>query len=149
MAKSKRQIYLEKELKEEKIKISNKSFIKSAQKFQKELRAHATLAEKKLLKALSDSPLKDMYEFQHIIYIKRHTKIVKFFIADFCFPIRKIIIELDGEYHYTQQQALIDNFRTNLLKKQGYKVYRIDNSKILGSKDLKSLIRELIKLLSK
>lgn len=156
MRKSKRQIYLEKELKKEKLKVSrdfiknhNKGMVDNALKFREELRKNATKAEKKLLLLLADGPLCKDFEFQHIVYVKKKGKIERFYIADFCFPAKKIIIELDGEYHYTTEQIQRDRERTLALKRCGYTVYRIDNDKILYRKDLNLLITELIKMLGK
>ena len=156
MLKNKRQIYLRKKLKKKKLKINkelinvyNKNMINSALKFRKELIKNSTKAEKKLLLLLNNSPLYKDFEFQYIIYIKKKDKIEKFYIADFCFPERKIIIELDGKYHYTSKQTYKDRKRTFNLKKCGYTIYRIDNDKILYRKDLNLLITELTEILRK
>lgn len=154
MYKSKRQLYLEKELKREKcksvekrIKEDNNNTIEVASYFRDKLVKNSTKAEKKLLDALSKSSLWDRFVFQHIIYIKKKTKIRKFYITDFCFPEEKLIIELDGEYHYTSEQYKKDKQRTEDLNRQGYRLYRIDNNKILSQNSLESLIDEIIKLL--
>ena len=68
MAKSKRQKYLEEELRKEKNKSHNKIMVNNAQIYKQELTTKATLAEKALAKALIESPLHDKYEFQYIIY---------------------------------------------------------------------------------
>lgn len=145
MAKSKRQRYLEEELRKEKNKSHNKIMVNNAQIYKQELTKKATLAEKALAKALIESPLHDRYEFQYIIYDKKKGKIEKFYIADFCFPDLKIIIELDGEYHFTPEQQKKDTQRTKDLKRLGYKVYRFSNSQILGSKNLQGLVQWIIK----
>ena len=54
---------------------------------------------------------------------------VKGYIADFCCPERKLIIELDGEQHSEQQEY--DSARTAALGRWGYKVLRFWNSEVL------------------
>lgn len=149
MAKSKRQKYLEKELRKEKNKSHNKIMKNNAQVYKQELIKKATLAEKALDKALSESPIHDKYEFQYIIYDKKNKKIEKFYIADFCFPDFKLIIELDGEYHFTAEQQEKDIQRTKHLKRLGYRVYRFTNNQILKSKDIQGLVRWIITKLLK
>ncbi len=53
------------------------------------------------------------------------------FIADFCAPRRKIIIELDGSQHLEQEEY--DQERTNYLEAQGYKVIRFWNSDVMNN----------------
>ena len=149
MAKSKRQKYLEEELRKEKNKSHNKVMINNAQIYKQELIKKATLAEKVLAEAFIESPLHDKYEFQYIVYNKKKGKIENFYIADFCFPELRVIIELDGEYHFTTEQQKKDIQRTKDLKRLGYKVYRFSNNQILKSKDIQGLVRWIITKLLK
>lgn len=138
-------------LKEQKAfkKEQEKAIKETAKEFQKSLRERATKAEQKLALALANSPLVDKYEFQHIIYIKAKSKYggkytARFYIADFCFPECKLIIEVDGEYHFTLKQAKKDAERTAVLKEHGYTIFRISNQKILSAKNFDSLILDLL-----
>lgn len=49
------------------------------------------------------------------------------FIVDFYCAEHKIIIELDGDPHFTQEQADKDKIRDNRLKSLGYHVFRYEN----------------------
>lgn len=58
------------------------------------------------------------------------------YIADFCSPKAKLIIELDGSQHLEQQAY--DTERTKYLEAQGYKVIRFWNNQIMN--DLNGVI---------
>ena len=94
------------------------------------LEVNATYAER-LLKAFLTGKID--FEFQKIIYTdnKRH-----FFIADFYFPSKNLIVELDGEYHDNIKQRDKDIWRTQILKSLGYEVIRFKNKQIIESNDL-------------
>ena len=94
------------------------------------LEVNATYAER-LLKTFLTGKID--FEFQKIIYTdnKRH-----FFIADFYFPSKNLIVELDGEYHDNIKQRDKDIWRTQILKSLGYEVIRFKNKQIIESNDL-------------
>lgn len=94
------------------------------------LEVNATYAER-LLKTFLDGKID--FEFQKIIYTdnKKH-----FFIADFYFPSKNLIVELDGEYHDNIKQQYKDTWRTQILKSLGYEVIRFKNKQIIESNDL-------------
>lgn len=140
MSKSRRQIQIERELE----RIKNDYLEATAKKFKSELEKKATDAEKKVWYGLMASPLKDVFEFQHIIYIKQKKVIKNFYITDFCIPLKKIILEIDGGYHFTPEQKIKDKKRTSDLKKAGYKVIRHSNEYIFKV-GMEVVIRELIK----
>ena len=50
------------------------------------------------------------------------------YIADFCCLSKKLIIELDGEYHATIRQA--DKVRDDFLQKRGFRVLRFTNEHV-------------------
>ena len=52
------------------------------------------------------------------------------YIADFCAPRRKLIIELDGSQHL--EQAEYDNERTKYLESHGYRVLRFWNNDVMN-----------------
>ncbi len=58
------------------------------------------------------------------------------YIADFCAPGKKLIIELDGSQHLEQQEY--DAKRTAFLESKGYRVLRFWNSEVLG--DIESVL---------
>ena len=94
------------------------------------LEVNATYAERLLKTFLAG---KIDFEFQKIIYTdnKKH-----FFIADFYFPSKNLIVELDGEYHDNIKQQDKDIWRTRILKSLGYKVIRFKNKQITESNNL-------------
>ncbi len=55
------------------------------------------------------------------------------YIADFCAPTQKIVIELDGEPHRSQHDADVE--RTQYLERLGYTVVRFWNSQIENDLD--------------
>lgn len=83
----------------------------------RELRKESTKQEKHLwYDFLKDYPVR----FQR-------QKTIKGFIADFyCFKA-KLIIELDGRQHYSEQGKLYDNERSALLSEYGLTVLRFSN----------------------
>ena len=52
------------------------------------------------------------------------------YIADFCAPRRKLIIELDGSQHIEQEEY--DAERTAFLEAKGYRVLRFRNSDVMN-----------------
>ncbi len=53
------------------------------------------------------------------------------YIADFYCHEHKLVIELDGSQHYSEQGLSRDQIRTNAIEKQGIKVLRFDNRQVL------------------
>lgn len=52
------------------------------------------------------------------------------FIADFYCPEAKLIIEIDGSQHYSEQGLEKDQFRTEILVGYGLRVIRFTNLQI-------------------
>ena len=57
-------------------------------------------------------------------------RIIDNFIADFYCHNARLIIELDGSQHYTEQGQLHDEARTEILEKYGLYVLRFSNKDI-------------------
>ncbi|MBI2759019.1 MAG: endonuclease domain-containing protein [Chloroflexi bacterium] len=96
-----------------------------------ELRHALTPAEKKLwlyLRAMREDG----------IHFRRQHAIGQF-IADFCAPRKKLIIELDGSQHLNQQER--DEERTAYLQSQGYKVIRFWNNDVMNN--IEGVIRSI------
>ncbi len=86
-----------------------------------ELRREMTLAEQKLWAVLRANRLDGVpFRRQHAIGQ---------YIADFCSPSRKLIVELDGSPHLAQQEQ--DAERTLALEALGYRVLRFWNSRVM------------------
>jgi acetylglutamate kinase len=88
----------------------------------KENRNNPTAAEKHLWSYLKGNHLGAHFRQQHPIYG---------FIPDFVCLQHKIIIEIDGGYHFDGEQPEKDEERTQWLKSQGYKVLRFTNEEVL------------------
>ena len=57
------------------------------------------------------------------------------YIVDFLFRKSKVVVEIDGGYHYTEEQQKEDKIRTDWLEQQGYKVVRFTNEQVLCDTD--------------
>ena len=91
----------------------------------KELRKNETKAEKKL-----------WYEFLsgHKIRFLRQRPI-DHYIVDFYCASYKLVIEVDGDSHFTDDASAYDKMRTELLNLYGVKVIRFTNDEVLNNFD--------------
>ena len=100
-----------------------------------QLRKEPTAAEAKLWGYLRGNKLKGVnFRRQHAIGN---------YIADFCAPRRKLIIELDGSQHLEQEKY--DEERTAHLESQGYKVIRFWNKQVMD--DMEGVIKAITDVL--
>ncbi|MFH7018995.1 leucine--tRNA ligase [Flavobacterium sp. FlaQc-47] len=90
----------------------------------KEMRNNPTEAEKILWLHLKSKGLEAKFRQQHL---------VDDFIVDFVCLSKKLIIEVDGEIHDSQQEA--DAKRTEILNEKGFKVIRFNNKEVLNNID--------------
>ena len=90
----------------------------------KKNRLNPTDAEKILWSELKSKSLEFKFRQQHLI---------NDFIVDFVCLSKKLIIEVDGEYHFTNEQIQLDNIRTGVLNELGYKVIRFKNEEVIGT----------------
>ena len=89
------------------------------------LRNNETDAEKLLWEKLRNNNLGGFkFRRQHPISL---------YIADFYCHKLKLIIEVDGEYHYTKDQIPKDEERTKILEFNGIRVIRFCNDEILSN----------------
>ncbi len=63
------------------------------------------------------------------------------FIADFCCFELRLIVELDGEPHETDEARERDRRRDTFLRDEGYRVLRFSNERVLGN--LEFVLREI------
>ena len=86
----------------------------------RELRKNATPQEKHL-----------WYDFLANYEVRfQRQKPIDNFIADFYCHQAKLIIELDGAQHFTEEGKLRDELRTEILERYGLKVIRFTNREI-------------------
>ena len=95
-----------------------------------------TPAEDKLWQELKGNKLGIHFRRQHVIGM---------YIADFVSLKNHLVIEVDGEYHQTAEQQLVDQYRTDYLKGKGYRVIRFTNHQVLT--DMESVMSIIIKSL--
>ncbi|AZB23012.1 endonuclease domain-containing protein [Kaistella haifensis] len=86
------------------------------------LRRNATVAEKLLWEKLRNKQL-DHYKFR-----RQHP--ISLYIADFYCHALKLIIEVDGDYHLSDQQLKKDSERTADLISNGLHVLRFSNHEV-------------------
>lgn len=68
----------------------------------------------------------------------------KIYFADFFIPSKYVIIEIDGDYHYGQEQRKYDRFRDVCFNGHKISVIRIPNATALRSVDLDIILSEII-----
>ena len=95
-----------------------------------------TPAEMKLWEELRGNKLGIHFRRQHVIGS---------YIADFVSLKNHLVIEVDGEYHQSPEQQLLDAERTRYLERKGYRVIRFTNNQVLNN--LEFVISKLIKAL--
>ena len=103
----------------------------------KQMRKEPTEAEKVLWINLKTKALNFKFRQQHLI---------EDFIVDFVCLEKKLIIEVDGEYHFTNEQIKHDDERTFVLNKKGYKVIRFKNEQVITS--IHSVLEKIEEVLS-
>ncbi len=89
------------------------------------MRCNLTEAEQKLWQAIR-------YGQMCGVHFRRQHAIGPF-IADFCAPTKKLILEVDGGQHVEQQEY--DAERTTYLAERGYRVLRFWNHEVLKELD--------------
>ena len=99
------------------------------------LRRELTESEKKLWVLLRS------HRFEGIHFRRQHP--IGPFIADFCSPKHKLVIELDGSQHV--DNAEYDGKRTEFLESRGFTVLRFWNHDVL--KDPDSVLLEILQVL--
>jgi len=65
----------------------------------------------------------------------RRQYIIGQYIVDFFFRKSMLIVELDGGYHFTDEQQKEDAIRQDWLEHMGYKVIRFTNEQVLFDTD--------------
>ena len=66
---------------------------------------------------------------QYPIRFRRQQPIGRY-IVDFYCPSARLIVELDGSEHYTEESIRYDRIRTDELVKKGFRLFRISNRDI-------------------
>lgn len=106
----------------------------AAKPIQEKLIENMTSAELKFQHIANLKGLKLKPQYKINIYNKSKTRIERFYFADFCDIKNKLIFEIDGDYHFTEEQQQRDLKRTKDLVKAGYKVFRLTNEDVFNGK---------------
>jgi very-short-patch-repair endonuclease len=89
----------------------------------KELRKNMTPAEKKLWNEY-------LKNFKFRVFRQRP---IDNFIVDFYCPSLKLVIEVDGDSHFTPEGQEYDLERTNILQGYGLRIVRFTNNEVLNN----------------
>ena len=79
---------------------------------------------------------KQMTKEERYEYLKDHAvkfvrqKVLGYYIVDFYAPSLKMVIEIDGSYHHTEQGMLYDEKRANFFRENNIVVFRITNESV-------------------
>jgi len=117
---------------------ANKMNYKVLKQFSIENRKYCTEAESILWSRLNNKQLGEKFRQQHIIGN---------YIADFVCLKKKLIIELDGRYHYYGDQQEKDRIREQILNEYGYKIIRFTNDELIA--DFDKVISKILEELNK
>ncbi|GIJ93706.1 hypothetical protein CAPN001_13990 [Capnocytophaga stomatis] len=92
----------------------------------KDLRNNMTQAETILWEQLNAKKLDAKFRRQHVIGD---------YIVDFVCLAKRLIIEVDGGYHNTENQQILDKERTKILNELGFEVIRFSNEEVISDID--------------
>ena len=95
------------------------------------LRKESTPAERHLWKRLRAHRLNG-YRF-------KRQQPIDGYVVDFACPQRRLVVEVDGEYHDAQAQE--DRQRTSYLEARGYRVLRFSNEEVL--EDIEEVLEKI------
>ena len=93
----------------------------------RELRKNMTDAERKLWSKLRLRQLKDRQFYRQ--------RIIGSYIVDFFCPKEKLVIEVDGSQHYSDEIFEADKIRDKHLNEQGFEVLRFNDTDVLKNTD--------------
>ena len=114
------------------MKIFNRRSLKP---IRQELRNNPTQAEAFLWGYIKHSQLQDK-KF-------RGQASIGSYIVDFYCPSEKLVVELDGEVHFEEEQKKYDAIRTKYLESLGLKVIRFENQEVIYNLD--KVLKEISK----
>ena len=115
---------------DKKPKSENKDIYALADEYAKERKEKATKEELEVWDCIKQLGLPNIYFQQPVFISGEHDKPCKFYIADFLDVDNKIDIEVDGEYHTTEEQQMKDKEREEDFKKMGYSTLRFTNEEV-------------------
>ncbi len=125
---------LEEEIQMIRDEMHNNGMKGAAKPIQEKLIENMTSAELKFqhIAILKGLKLKPQYKIN--IFNKSKSRIEKFYFADFCDIKNKLVFEIDGDYHFTDEQQKKDLKRTKDITKAGFKVFRLTNEDVFNGR---------------
>jgi len=106
------------------MRLHNRKYLKLKRR---ELRNNQTFAERHLWRHLRKRQLEGRR------FLRQHS--IGNYIVDFYCASEKLIVELDGESHFTKEAQQYDAERTEYLTGLGFKIIRFDNLEVYYSTD--------------
>jgi very-short-patch-repair endonuclease len=103
----------------------------------KKLRQESTIPERMLWLKLKNKQLGIRFRRQYSIGN---------YIADFCSPRLKLVVEIEGGVHDKQEQRFYDDERQKTIEELGFRVLRFTNEEV--EKDIKRVVETINKHLS-
>lgn len=107
----------------------------------KKMRKEPTEAENAFWKMASGNGFGVKFRRQHVI---------DNYIVDFVSLEGKLVVEIDGGYHFTQEQQIEDNLRSQVLKDYGFTILRLKNEEVIADpEEVKAKVRLALWLAAK
>ncbi len=107
----------------------------------KENRKNPTEAEDAFWKMASSNGFGVKFRRQHVI---------DNYIVDFVSLEGKLVVEIDGGYHFTQEQQIEDNLRSQVLKDYGFTILRLKNEEVIADpEEVKAKVKMALWLAAK
>lgn len=101
---------------------------KDLKEFSRKLRNNSTLGEILLWQKLRAGSMKN-YTFN------RQKPLGRYIVDFYCKPL-KLVIEIDGSYHFEEEQKIKDNLRQQILEKMGVSFLRFSEQQIRKDMDI-------------
>jgi very-short-patch-repair endonuclease len=137
---------LKAQIKEIEDNMHNHGMIGAAKGLQKDLLENMTSAELKFQHVAKLKGLKLIPQFKINIYSKDRSRIERFYFADFCDIKNKLVFEIDGDYHFTDEQQKKDLKRTKDITKAGFKVFRLSNEDVYNGRTTEFLYKSYLSI---
>lgn len=111
---------------------------KNLKELAKSLRGKLTEAERRLWTRI---------RLKHLDFVFYRQKPIGDYIVDFYCPKAKLVVEVDGGWHFTENTASNDKVREEYMRSLGLTVLRFSNSEVLKNTD--SVTEEIYEYLGK
>ena len=106
---------------------------KNLKELARELRKNMTDAERRLWSKIRRKQLKEFQFYRQ--------KNIGDYIVDFYCPAAKLIVEIDGGQHYSEENIVKDEARDKFLSDLGFRVLRFSNSDVF--KNIEGVVKEI------